>query len=335
VTELLLYQLGAGDDADLERAVGRTLRLEYRAGVAAVPDLLLAWLGSGSGKEVTPADEQALERLLGRLPEFLARENLSPEERAALAKLVGRQTARPSEVLLAVDLTICGVLRCPAAEESRRWARWDAEADLLVPSATAEELYARLPWFRGAGYSSVLVEVEDFDHVREVNDQVKALGLRGECMLDFIEQERFTYLLIFSGMTLVALAALTVAALGIANTMLISVLERVREIGVMKAVGARDGHVLAIFLVEGAMVGLLGGLLGLLLAWGVSFPADAWVRGLLASRTRIKLESSVFAFPWWLLLSGPAFACLATTLAAFYPARRAARIDPVTALRHE
>jgi putative ABC transport system permease protein len=126
-----------------------------------------------------------------------------------------------------------------------------------------------------------------------------------------------------------------VAALGITNTMLMSVLERIHEIGVMKAVGARDAHVQQVFLVEGALVGLAGGLLGLLLSWAASFPGNAWVRATVERRLSVQLEGSLFVFPPWLLLGVPLFACLVTTLAAFYPARRAARVHPVQALRHE
>ncbi len=143
------------------------------------------------------------------------------------------------------------------------------------------------------------------------------------------------YALVFSAMTAIALIALLVSALGITNTMLMSVLERVREIGVMKAIGARDRHIQMIFLVEGALVGLVGGLLGLLLARALAIPANAWVRSMVASRMSVRLETSVFAFPWWLAVGAPLFACLVTTLAALYPARRAVRVDAIAALRHE
>jgi putative ABC transport system permease protein len=117
--------------------------------------------------------------------------------------------------------------------------------------------------------------------------------------------------------------------------MLMSVLERVREIGICKAVGARDGHIQAIFLMEGALIGLVGGLLGLAAGWGISFPSDSWLRAQTAQKLKVELEGSLFAFPWWLVLGTPLFAMLVTTLAALYPARRAVRIDPVQALRHE
>jgi putative ABC transport system permease protein len=136
-------------------------------------------------------------------------------------------------------------------------------------------------------------------------------------------------------MTCVAAVALVVAALGIANTMLMSVLERTRDIGLMKAVGAGNAQLILIFVVEGGLIGLVGGCLGMLLAWGASFPGDGWVRSHASSDVQVYLTESIFIFPPWLAAAVMLFAVLATTLAAVYPARRAAQIDPVAALRHE
>jgi putative ABC transport system permease protein len=120
-----------------------------------------------------------------------------------------------------------------------------------------------------------------------------------------------------------------------ANTMLMSVLERTREIGVMKAVGAGNGQLQLIFLIEGTLIGIGGGGAGLLLAWGASYPGDLWVRSMVSRDIKVDLKSSLFVFPPWLLLTVVIFAVLVTTLAAVYPARRAAKIDAVAALRHE
>jgi putative ABC transport system permease protein len=193
----------------------------------------------------------------------------------------------------------------------------------------------RFPGAAKFGFDTVLVEVDNTDNVKEVTQRIKAMGYSTDNMLERSEVDRFIYHMVFSGMSLVAAVALMVAAIGIANTMLMGVLERMREIGVMKAVGARDSHIVAIFLVEGLVIGLIGGLVGLGLAWGLSGPGDAWMQSILERNTSIKLHGSVFVFPWWLVVGAPAFACLTTTLAAVYPARRAARVDPVAALRHE
>jgi putative ABC transport system permease protein len=90
-----------------------------------------------------------------------------------------------------------------------------------------------------------------------------------------------------------------------------------------------------VFLVEGALIGLVGGCLGLALAVASSYPGDAWVRGMVNRDIKIELKEALFVFPTWICLTVLIFAVVTTTLAAVYPARRAALIDPVAALRHE
>jgi putative ABC transport system permease protein len=115
------------------------------------------------------------------------------------------------------------------------------------------------------------------------------------------------------------------------------VVERTREIGILKALGARDRHVMWLFLLEGTLIGLGGGLLGLGFARVVAVPADGLVKRLIQEQSRGEklLTETVFEFPLWLSLLTVGFAVGVTTLAAFYPARRAARVQPVEALRHE
>jgi putative ABC transport system permease protein len=336
VSEGLLYRLGVADDTALAAAVGRKIRLEH-GGTQQVPLLLLAL--QGEPEKTTALEEQALEKVLAQLPEAIANLKLQPAEKAAALKVLQRPQKGPAAAAAVVreELTICGVLRL-AVEPKDGW-RWDQpplNPDLIVPPRTAEAILGRLPQVREHGFSSATVEVERLEDVKPVTKVITdQLGLNAGSRAAFVEREQFTYRLIFSAMTVVALVALLVAALGILNTTLMSVLERVREIGVMKAVGARDSHIQLMFLLEGALVGLVGGLVGVLLSWAASFPGDAWVRATVESGLSIKLQESIFNFPWWLVVGTPAFACLVTTLAAYYPARRAARINPVRALRHE
>jgi putative ABC transport system permease protein len=134
----------------------------------------------------------------------------------------------------------------------------------------------------------------------------------------------------------VAGVALFVAAVGITNTMIMSVLERTFEIGVMKSVGARDGHILLVFLVEGALVGILGAAASIAVALAMSLGIDWIIRWILEREIHRSFDDeSVLAFSWWMFAIVVAVASLVTMLAAVLPARRAARISPVQALRHE
>jgi putative ABC transport system permease protein len=182
----------------------------------------------------------------------------------------------------------------------------------------------------------VTVTVDSDEHLKPVCDRLKAEGYNFFAVGLFLQQARKNTLLIGFTMDFVALLALTVACLGIMNTMFTAVLERAKEIGVMKAVGAKDRHVLAMFLTEGALIGLVGGWLGVLVGWLVSFPGDNYALRLIREQEpNMPPPETVFRYPWWLVVGAPAFAVLVTTLAGLLPARRAARVEPVIALRAE
>jgi putative ABC transport system permease protein len=336
VTESVLYLLGIRSDAEVEQALGQRVRVEYRVGGRS-PNLLLLLL-QADNSSLGPDDEKVLEKALAQLPNAVTRMDLATEEKASLKRLLSRRPKESyqqgPEMTVSEEYTLTGVLRATNASEQMRDYRWSF-ADVFLSQHAAEELFLRAPQHRDLGIDRAIVTVDRLENVKAVTDVVGDTGLRAFSVMDRVDRERFIYLLVFGGMTCIAVIALVVAALGIMNTMLIGVLERTREIGVMKAVGGRDSHILLMFLVEGALVGLLGGVLGLLLSWLASFPGDAWVRSMVNRQLTLKLEESLFAFPWWLMGGAPMFATMATTLAAVLPARRASRINPVEALRHE
>lgn len=336
LTESLLYLLGFHSDAEVEHALGQKVRLEYRVGGRS-PNLLLVLLRADTSS-VGLEEEKVLDKALAQLPAAITRMDLTDEEKAAMKKLLARPPKQPyrqgPEMMIAEEYVVAGVLRAANADERKHDYRWNVAGVFLNQSA-AEDLALRAPQHRDLGFDSVVVTADRLENVKAVNKAIEDTGLRTFSVMERVERERFIYLLVFGAMTCIAVIALVVAALGIMNTMLIGVLERTREIGVLKAVGGRDSHVLLMFLVEGALVGLVGGLLGLLLSWLASFPGDAWVRSMVNRQLTLELRESLFAFPWWLVAGAPLFATLVTTLASVLPARRASRINPVEALRHE
>ena len=275
--------------------------------------------------------------MLKRLPDSLDRLGLTEAEQEAMRRILVQPSKKPVKVEdVRASFTIRGVVRSPTDREMNWHGGWVwRHVDLVLAADAAEAFFLRLPRGRELGFDQAVIEVDDIDNVRQVQDRITAMGLNAESAVDHIEREQFLPRIGLTALSVVALIALLVSAIGITNTMLMSVLERMREIGILKAVGARDGQILALFLMEGALIGVVGGLLGLAAAWGVSFPADSFLHAELAQMRSIKLDRSLFSFPWWLLLGAPIFAVGVTMLAALYPARRAVRIDPVQALRHE
>ena len=184
------------------------------------------------------------------------------------------------------------------------------------------------------GYDSATVRVRDVVAMTGVRKHLADLGFGSFSIVDQLEQLRTVFLIINSALGLLGGISLLVASFGIANTMIMSILERTREIGIMKAIGAEDREIKFIFFVEAGVIGLVGGVVGALLAWGIDALANR-----LAYRFILQPQGAsyvdFFALPTYLWLGAILFAVLVSILAALYPAARAARIDPVKALRHD
>lgn len=184
------------------------------------------------------------------------------------------------------------------------------------------------------GYDAAVVRVDDPVALTEVRKRLNEAGFSSFSIVDELEQLRTVFLILDSVLGLLGGISLLVASFGIANTMIMSILERTREIGIMKAIGAEDREIKLIFFVEAAVIGLTGGVIGTLVAWGVDGLANR-----LAYRFILKPQGAsyvdFFSLPIWLSLGAILFALSVSILAALYPAARAARIDPVKALRHD
>jgi hypothetical protein len=184
------------------------------------------------------------------------------------------------------------------------------------------------------GYDSAIVRVNDPVAQLEVRKKITDLGFGSFSIVDELEQIRTVFLIIDAVLGLLGGISLLVASFGIANTMIMSILERTREIGIMKAIGAEDREIKLIFFVEAAVIGVAGGVIGVLVAWGIDGIANR-----LAYRFLLKPQGAsfidFFSLPPYLSGGAILFAVVVSILAALYPASRAARIDPVRALRHD
>lgn len=183
------------------------------------------------------------------------------------------------------------------------------------------------------GYSVVNVRLSSPKFVDSVKASIGEMGFRTFALIDELEEIKTGFLIIDMILFAVGMIALFVASLGIINTMVMSILERYSEIGIMKAVGASNRDIKKIFFFESSSIGLMGGVLGLGLGWLVSRIINQIVNFFLAKQGVPYID--YFSFPWWLCLGAVVFAVLVSLVSGIYPAMRAARVDPVVALRHD
>jgi putative ABC transport system permease protein len=222
--------------------------------------------------------------------------------------------------------------RMPFGGMSDAYIPPEAAAGMQKLSVTSISDFFR-PANEAANYPSITVRVKSVQDVTRVKKTLESRGFRTFALLDQLGQMRIGFLIMDMFLIAVGMIGITVASLGIVNTMVMSILERYREIGIMKAVGATDGDVQRIFLFESGTIGLLGGFFGLCLGWVVSAIINTVINALMARQGVPYM--AYFSFPWWLCLGAIVFSILVSLTAGILPTRRAARVDPVVALRHD
>ncbi len=186
---------------------------------------------------------------------------------------------------------------------------------------------------KGKTYMTLTVRTKDPAKVSQVQDAIKGMGFRTFSVLDATKSLRrfFTVLDLFLG--IFGSLALAVATLAIVNTLVMAVLERRREIGVMKAIGASDRDVKRLFFAEAGAMGFFGGVLGIALGFAIGKAINIGT-GIYLRNHQLPAEP-VWILPPWLIGAAIVFSIVVSLLAGLYPASRAASLDPVQTLKYE
>ena len=213
---------------------------------------------------------------------------------------------------------------------------------LLIPLQVAEALRAAQTndlrdIVRGTGgestYASLTVRVSKPSQVEAIETAIKNMGFSTFSLLDATRNLRIFFAVFDLLLAIFGSLALAVATLGIINTLVMAILERRREIGILKALGAADRDVKQLFFVEAGVMGLLGGFLGVGFGWligqAVTFGTNVYLK------QQNLPPAHVFSVPWWLIVGAIGFGVMVSLAAGLYPASRAARLNPVEALRYE
>src|SRR5271156_2261600 len=213
---------------------------------------------------------------------------------------------------------------------------------LLIPLQVAQNLRIAQPtdmreMLRGntgkPSYESLTVRVSSPKAVQAVEDAIKGMGFGTFSILDATKNLRLFFTVFDLLLGIFGSLALTVASLGIINTLVMAILERRREIGILKALGAADRDVRRLFFAEAGAMGLVGGVLGVAIGWLIGRALTFGTNVYLARQELPPIDLS--SIPWWMMVGAIAFSFFVSLAAGMYPASRAARLNPVEALRYE
>ena len=180
-------------------------------------------------------------------------------------------------------------------------------------------------------YNSAYVQIDEMDNVMDVQKQIQALGLQASSEVEWLEQAQKQYRSIQAVLGGIGAVSLFVAAIGIANTMMMSIYERTKEIGIIKVLGCNMKNIRTMFLMEAGFIGLIGGFLGNLLSMLIS----KIINYVVVAMQGADMAGTTSYIPPWLMLVSLVFAVLVGMLAGFFPALRAMKLSPLAAIRTE
>ncbi|MEJ2209852.1 MAG: ABC transporter permease [Anaerolineae bacterium] len=210
------------------------------------------------------------------------------------------------------------------------------DVSLALPDRLAmlEWWYADADYLARRGYDQVVIRARSLNDAAVLVDWLSGQGYDVQSLKAMLDLANRGMTILKTMLGSVGGLALLVASIGIANTMIMSVYERTKEIGILKAVGASPGQIRGLFVVEASLIGLLGGVVGTILGWLLGLGLN-WLILKILEWQEMPMQGTFFVISWWLILGALAFATLIGLLAGLYPAARAARLAPLDALRYE
>lgn len=188
--------------------------------------------------------------------------------------------------------------------------------------------------YRDLKYSQLVVKVDEADNVETVLEEIQSMGYMASASKEWLEEIEKEFMIIEAVLGGIGAVAMLVAAISIANTMTMSIYERTKEIGIMKVLGCGLSNIRSMFLTEAAFIGFIGGIIGLLLSYFISFLLNQFLAPVFMA-DMYGVDMNISAIPLWLGLVAIAFSTIVGMVAGFFPAQRATRLSPLAAIRNE
>lgn len=208
------------------------------------------------------------------------------------------------------------------------------EVQKLIKEKEKAENIKSQPGQQTSQYQQINVKVDEINNVQEVQETIKGMGHEAYSLNDQLESMKNTANIIQAVLGGIGAVSLLVAAIGITNTMVMSIYERTKEIGVMKVIGASLKDIRGLFLFESALIGLLGGIMGVGFSFLISLIVNKF-SGSFGNYFGLGPEAKLSIIPIWLVFAAMAFSTLIGILSGYYPARRAMNLSALDAIRTE
>lgn len=184
-------------------------------------------------------------------------------------------------------------------------------------------------------YEEIKINADNIDNVSKVQDAIEALGYAAYSDMQFLEPLKETSNMLQMVLGAIGSIAMLVSAINIANTMIMSIYERTKEIGIMKVLGCLVGDIKRQFLLEAGLIGLLGGVIGIAFSYVLSYFINKYGGGLMGSLVGTETTGNLSVIPLWLPFAAAAFGMFIGLLSGYFPARRATRIRAIEAMKTE
>ena len=340
VSEITAWELGFQNDAELQNLIGKTLSLRFliaRQRVASLYNMLISSWGNLNPEQLQGQADfvQTLSQLLGDLD----RTTLNDEQKETLRSLVIQDSPPvvPQETMATREFTVRGIFHEdelsvePALRLFRSWFHNGADVRLLLHPQVSEDVFLMRP--DNTSFYNATLLVDRTKNLESVTDVLKKRGLQAESSLWILQKidsqvDRGTW--VFYA---IAGVVLLTAGIGIFNTLVMSVLERTPEFGIMKSLGARNSDLTRLMLIEGVILGFVGAVQAMLVSVVLAWCGRSLLKMYVESQTSTPLGEDLFRFHWlpaFLTTCAAVFICV---VASVLPAIRAARLDPVVAMR--
>lgn len=254
---------------------------------------------------------------------------LGYEEQSDWEGIVGREVLlvlkAPRGETASFPFVVVGV------QESMYWGANIGVADALVLKSW---WYNDPDILEHEGYDRLRIKAASLNDAARIVAELEEHGFRVESLRMVLDSLNRAMVALQAMLGSIGTLALLVASIGIANTMVMAVYERTREIGILKAIGASPGDIRRLFVAESSFIGLMGGVAGTIVGWLLGQGLNRLIPAILRWQ-EIPVRGTYFVVTGWLVLLALAFATVVGLLSGLYPAARAARLDPIEALRYE